>query len=197
MLSENVRRLPQLFVGLALFGVGMGLVVSGRNGQGPWTVFHEGLADHSPLSIGGATILTGIVLLIMVLAMRVKIGFGTVMNIAVIGPSTDLTLWLVDEPSSSLGRAAFTVVAPLVVGLGSSLYLGVRMGPGPRDGVMTGLHDRGVSIRLARFGVEAFAFTGGVLLGGTIGWGTVWWLLAIGPTVQWMLPWFDRGDLAK
>ncbi len=193
MFSPTVRRLPQLFVGLCCFGVGLGLVVRGQNGQGPWTVFHEGLSEHSPLSIGGATVVTGAALLLIVLVMRVRIGFGTVMNIIVIGPATDVTLWLVDEPASAFGRTAFTIVAPLIVGMGSSLYLGVRMGPGPRDGVMTGLHDRGVSIRAARFGIEAFAFTGGVLLGGTIGWGTVWWLVAIGPAVQWMLPWFDRG----
>ncbi len=194
MFSTTLRRLPQLVVGLVLFGIGLALVVRGANGQGPWTVFHEGLSNHTRLSIGAATILTGASLLTVVLVMRVKIGVGTVLNIIVIGPSIDLTLWLIEEPGSALARAGFTLSAPLVVGFGSSLYLGVRLGPGPRDGVMTGLNDRGVSIRAARFAIEAAAFTGGVVLGGTAGWGTLWWLVSVGPAVQWMLPWFDRGQ---
>ncbi len=193
MLTSTARRLPQLIIGLAVFGSGLGLVVRGSNGQGSWTVFHEGLSIRTPLSIGTATILTGAVLLVVVIMMRVKIGIGTILNILIIGPSTDLTLWLVEEPESAVVRGAFTIASPLVVGLGSSLYLGVQLGPGTRDGVMTGLHDRGMSIRAARSGIEAAAFGCGFLLGGTVGWGTIWWLVAIGPTVQWMLPWFDRG----
>jgi len=193
MLSSTARRTPQLIVGLVVFGSGLGLVVRGANGQGAWTVFHEGLSIHTPLSIGTATILTGAALLVVIIGMRVKIGIGTILNILVIGPSTDLTLWLVEEPESTLARGALTIASPLVVGLGSSLYLGVQLGPGTRDGVMTGLHDRGMSIRSARFGIEAMAFSCGFLLGGTVGWGTIWWLVVIGPAVQWMLPWFDRG----
>lgn len=193
MLSSTARRTPQLIVGLIVFGSGLGLVVRGGNGQGSWTVFHEGLSFRTPLSIGTATILTGAALLVAVILMRVKIGIGTIFNILLIGPSTDLTLWLVEEPESTLARGALTIAAPLVVGLGSSLYLGVQLGPGTRDGVMTGLHDRGMSIRSARFGIEAAAFSFGFLLGGTVGWGTIWWLVVIGPAVQWMLPWFDRG----
>jgi len=195
MLSNTVRRIPQLIFGLIVFGSGLGLVVRGRNGQGSWTVFHEGLSLHTPLSIGAATVLTGAALLVALLMMRVKIGIGTILNILVIGPSTDFTLWLVKEPTSSITRAVLTIATPLVVALGSSLYLGAQLGPGTRDGVMTGLHDRGMSIRSARLAIEAAAFSGGFLLGGTIGWGTIWWLVAIGPAVQWMLPWFDRGPL--
>lgn len=191
------RRLPQLVVGLVVFGVGLGLVVEGGYGQGPWTVFHEGLADHTPLSIGTATIVTGVLLLVATLGLRVPIGVGTVLNVALIGPATDLTIWLVDTPGSVGGRAALTLAGPLVTALGSGLYLGVHLGPGPRDGLMAGLHQRGLSIRVARFLIEATAFTAGVLLGGTFGWGTIWWLLVIGPGVQWMLPRFDRGPLPR
>lgn len=192
MFVTDWRGLGQLVAGLMLFGCGMGLVVRGANGQGPWTVFHEGLSDRSPLSIGGATVVTGALLLVIVLAMGVRVGLGTVLNVIIIGPTTDLTLWLVAEPGSAVARVGFTILAPLVVGLGSALYLGVHVGPGPRDGVMTGLAARGWSIRTARFSIEAFAFFGGVLLGGTIGWGTAWWLIAIGPAVQISLSWFDR-----
>jgi uncharacterized membrane protein YczE len=192
MFVTDWRGLVQLVGGLVLFGCGMGLVVRGAHGQGPWTVFHEGLSDHTPLTIGGATVVTGVLLLIIVLAMRVRIGLGTVLNVIVIGPTTDVVLWLVEEPDSATTRVVFTLLAPLVVGLGSALYLGVHVGPGPRDGVMTGLAARGWTIRTARFSIEAFAFLGGVLLGGTIGWGTAWWLIAIGPAVQISLPWFQR-----
>lgn len=196
-MSGTVRRLPQLVIGLIIFGSGLGLVVQGTNGQGPWTVFHEGFADHTPLSIGTATIATGVLLLIATLGLKVPIGVGTVLNVALIGPATDITIWLVETPDSAAGRAALTIAGPLVTALGSGLYLGVHLGPGPRDGLMTGLNERGLSIRTARFAIEAVAFTAGVILGGTFGWGTVWWLLVIGPAVQWMLPPFDRGPLSR
>lgn len=192
MFVTDWRGLVQLVGGLMLFGCGMGLVVRGANGQGPWTVFHEGFSDQTPLTIGGATVVTGVVLLAVVLAMRVRIGLGTVLNVVIIGPTTDLMLWLLEEPDSTIARVVLTLLAPLVVGLGSALYLGAAVGPGPRDGVMTGLAARGWTIRRARFSIEAFAFLGGVLLGGTIGWGTAWWLIAIGPAVQTSLPWFQR-----
>ena len=131
-------------------------------------------------------------ILVLVLTMRERIGLGTLLNIAIIGPATDITLWLLDEPASAGVRAALTLASPFVVAFGSSLYLGVHWGPGPRDGLMTGLHRRGISIRLARFGIEATAFAAGFALGGAVGWGSVWSVVAIGPAVQWMLPWFDR-----
>jgi len=196
-MTATLRRLPQLVIGLVIFGVGLGLVVQGANGQGPWTVFHEGFADHTPLSIGTATIATGILLLIATLGLKVPIGIGTILNVALIGPATDATIWLVDTPDSTAGRAALTILGPLVTALGSGLYLGVHLGPGPRDGLMTGLNQRGLSVRTARFLIEAAAFTAGVVLGGTFGWGTVWWLLTIGPAVQWMLRPFDRGPLTR
>lgn len=195
-MTATVRRLPQLVIGLITFGAGLGIVVQGTNGQGPWTVFHEGFASHTPLSIGTATIATGVLVLVATIGMNVPIGVGTVLNVALIGPSTDLTIWLIDVPDSNGGRAALTIIGPLITALGSGLYLGVHLGPGPRDGLMTGLSQRGLSIRTARFLIEAVAFTAGVILGGTFGWGTVWWLLVIGAGVQWMLPHFDRGPLA-
>lgn len=191
-MSITLRRLPQLVLGLIVFGAGLGLVVQGSNGQGPWTVLHDGLSRHTPLSIGTATIVTGVVVLGATIALRVRIGLGTVLNVVLIGPATDFTIWLLDEPRSTAVRAAMTIAGPIVTAVGSGLYLGVRLGPGPRDGLMQGLSERGLSIRAARFGIEAGAFTAGLALGGAIGWGTVWWLAVIGPGVQWMIPWFDR-----
>ena len=100
--------------------------------------------------------------------------------------------WLLDEPDSIFVRVGLTLASPFVIALGTSLYLGVHWGPGPRDGLMTGLNERGVSIRLARFLIELTAFVVGFVLGGAVGWGSAWAVLAIGPAVQWMLPWFDR-----
>ncbi len=196
-MNPTLRRLPQLIIGLIIFGAGLGLVVQGSNGQGPWTVLHEGLSNHSPLTIGTATVATGVAVLIATLAMRVRIGVGTLLNIALIGPATDIVIWLVDRPDGAAARAVLTIAGPILVALGSGLYLGVHLGPGPRDGLMTGLHDRGASIRTSRFAIEAAAFTAGVVLGGTVGWGTIWWLVFIGPGVQWMLPHFDRGPVGR
>ena len=182
----------QIVAGLWIFGAGLAFVVRGANGQGAWTVFHDGLSQHTPFSIGGATVLTGLVILVLVLVMRERIGLGTLLNIAIIGPATDTTLWMLDEPDSSVLRILLTLSSPFVIAFGSSLYLGVHWGPGPRDGLMTGLNRRGVSIRLARFLIELTAFVVGFVLGGAVGWGSVWAVVAIGPAVQWMLPWFDR-----
>jgi len=191
-LVELLRRLPQLLVGLGIFGAGLALIVRAGYGQGPWTVFHEGISRHTPLSIGGATIATGAVILVVVVIFREPIGVGTVANVIFIGLATDLTLALVDEPESILPRLTLAFASPLLVALGSGLYLGVRLGPGPRDGLMTGLQKRGVAIWKARFGIEAVPFTIGLILGGTAGLGTIWWLLVIGPAVQFALGFFDH-----
>lgn len=189
---RSLRDTIQILVGLSLFGVGLGFTVRGGYGQEPWTVFHDGVSRNTPLTIGLATVLTGAILLAVVLLMRVRIGLGTLLNVAIIGPATDATLWVIDQPSAVAGRVALTLAAPFIVAIGSGLYLGVHWGPGPRDGLMTGLNDRGLSIGRARFVIEATAFVVGVVLGGTIGWGTVWWLVVIGPAVQWTLHRFDR-----
>ena len=137
-LVELLRRLPQLLIGLGLFGAGLALIVRAGYGQGPWTVFHEGISLHTPLSIGGATIATGAVILVIVLILREPIGIGTVANVLCIGLATDLTLALVDEPESTLPRVALAFVSPLLVALGSGLYLGgparPRTARRPHDG---------------------------------------------------------------
>ncbi len=187
-----LRRLPQTLLGVTAFGVGIGLVVRGRNGQGPWTVFHEGVSLHTPLTIGTVAIITSAALVVFLVFARVAVGLGTLINTVMIGVAIDLTLFVVDQPASMGGRVAMTLVGPLLVALGTGLYLGVRFGPGPRDGFMNALSERGVPLWLARFCIEAFPFVIGTLLGGNIGWGTVYWLLAIGPAVHFMVPLFAR-----
>lgn len=182
--SVQLRRVPRLVVGLVVFGAGAACAVAGDWGLPGWDVLHQGISTQTPLTIGLATIAVGAALLLVMVALREPIGLGTVGNVALIGLSVDATLWLLDDPSDPWFRAGLTLASPLVVAVGSGLYLGVRLGSGPRDGLMTALDRRGVTLWKARFGIEATALVVGVLLGGTIGWGTIWFLVAIGPAVQ-------------
>ena len=179
--------MPRLLLGLVLFGFGLGMVVLGGYGLPGWDVFHQGLAERTPLTIGTAVIVIGVVLLIVMLVLHEPIGVGTLANVVVIGLVLDATLWLIDAPVNTAARVLLTLTGPIVVAIGSGYYIGVRLGPGPRDGLMTALDRRGVTLWKARFGIEAVALSGGVLLGGTAGWGTVWFLVSIGPAVQFFL----------
>jgi len=182
-----LRRVPRLMLGLVLFGFGLGMVVLGGYGLPGWDVFHQGLAERTPLTIGTAVIVIGVVLLIVMLVLHEPIGVGTLANVVVIGLVLDATLWLIDAPVNTAARVLLTLTGPIVVAIGSGYYIGVRLGPGPRDGLMTALDRRGVTLWKARFGIEALALSSGVLLGGTAGWGTVWFLVSIGPAVQFFL----------
>ena len=185
------RRFPQLIAGQWIFGMGLGFVVLGGQGQGPWVVWDEGVSLHTPLTIGTVAILTGLALVAGLICAREPIGFGTLANAVVVGVSTDVTLALFDRPDALVGQVALTLVSPWLVALGSGLYLGVMLGPGPRDGVMTALHRRGVPIWRARFFIEAVPFTIGAILGGTVGWGTIYWLVIIGPAVNLGMKFFS------
>jgi uncharacterized membrane protein YczE len=182
--AVQLRRTPRLLLGLVLFGIGIALIVLGDFGLPGWDVFHQGLSEITPITIGQAVILVGAVIIGLLLLLHEPIGLGTIANMLVIGLAMDATLWLVDEPSATWARAAFTLLGPVIVAIGSGLYLGVRLGPGPRDGLMTALARRGITLWKARFSVEALALVSGYLLGGTVGWGTVWFLVSIGPLLQ-------------
>ncbi len=195
-LGVSTRRLLQLVVGLALFGLGSGLMVQSDLGNPPWDVFHEGFSLSSPLSIGVAAIVTSFGVLLLWIPLRERPGVGTLANAVLIGVFIDLTVLAVETPDRLWPRIALMLVGVLLVGIGSGLYIGVRLGPGPRDGLMTGLARRGLSLRLARTGVEAAALAVGWALGGTVGVGTLVFALGIGPLVQVFLPRFDMGDAA-
>ena len=182
--------MPQLVAGLLVFGMGLGFSVRGVQGEGPWTVFHEGVSLHTPLTIGTVTILTGVTLVVGLVWVREPVGFGTLMNGLIVGLSTDATLVLFDQPATLAPQVAMTLAGPLLVALGSGLYLGVKLGPGPRDGVMTAMYRRGVPIWLGRLIIEAVPFVIGAALGGRVGWGTVYWLVAIGPAVNLSMKFF-------
>lgn len=190
----TVRRLPGLLLGLALFGFGMGLMVEANLGLSPWEALHQGISIHTPLTIGMAGILTGFIVLLAWIPLRQRPGLGTVLNIMVIGLVIDGTLLVIETPGSFVARLAFMLGGIVITAVGSGMYIGMRLGPGPRDGLMTGLARRGLSIRLARFLIEGSVLLVGWLLGGTIGLGTVAFAVLIGPLVQFFL---ERVDVAR
>ncbi len=187
-----LRRLPGLLLGLVLFGVGIALMAASGLGLGPWEAFHQGIANRTGLALGTVSILVGIPVLVLWWPLGERPGIGTVLNIALIGVATNLALPLLPRPTEPLAKLAMSVGGVLVIGLGSGLYLAADLGPGPRDGLMTGLHHRfGWSIRRARTGIEVLALVVGFLLGGTIGLGTILFAFGIGPVVQALLRVFD------
>jgi uncharacterized protein len=179
------RQFAGLVLGLALFGAGEGLVVDARLGNSPWTVFAEGLSKHTPLSVGGATVAISFGVLTLWIPLRTRPGLGTVMNAVLIGVFIDVTLSVVDLSQSAAALRGVEVLAGIaLVGVGSGFYLGAALGPGPRDGLMTGLHFRtGRPLFLMRTGVELSAFAIGVVLGGKAGLGTLAFALLVGPAV--------------
>ncbi|MFF2662100.1 YitT family protein [Kitasatospora sp. NPDC058032] len=184
------RRVPQLFVGLALYGASMGLMLRSGLGLDPWDVFHQGLQGTVGLSVGAWVTICGALVLLLWIPLRQRPGLGTVANVLVIGAAMDATVRVVEAPGALPARIALMVGAIVLNGLATGLYIGARLGPGPRDGLMTGLHRRtGRSLRLIRTGIELTVLAAGVLLGGTVGVGTVAYALAIGPLAQFFLPW--------
>ena len=185
------RRLPQLYVGLFLYGVSLALMVRGALGLAPWDVLHSGFIRHVPMTLGQAVVLFSFVVLVLWIPLREMPGLGTISNAVVVGLSADVTLAVLDRPDSIAGRLGLMVSGVLLCGLASALYIGAQLGRGPRDGLMTGLSRRtGLSLRLVRTGLEVSVVVIGLLLGGVLGVGTVVYALAIGPLTQLMLPWF-------
>lgn len=185
--TPRIRRGALLLAGLYLFGVGLAFTIEADLGADPWTVFHQGVGDLTGLSIGTITVLTGLAILLLLRVFDEPLGVGTIANALVIGPAIDITLWMIPDLTNLAIRIALLAAAPVVVGLASGLYLGSRCGPGPRDGVMTALNRRGIKTWIARTGVELTALTIGFVLGGTVGIGTAWTALMIGPCVQFFL----------
>lgn len=181
------RRLLQLLPGLALCGVGLASMVRARLGLGPWDVLHQGLSERTGLPIGTLVILVGLVVLLGWLPLRQRVGVGTLCNALLIGLVIDGVLAVAPEVHGLVARWSFLLIGVLLMGLGSGLYIGAGLGPGPRDGLMTGLAAKGYSLRLVRTFIELTALGVGWALGGTAGVGTLIFALGIGPLVQWFL----------
>jgi uncharacterized membrane protein YczE len=184
------RRLGQLALGLVLYGLTLAMIIRATLGNSPWDVLHQGMARHLPISIGTAVILMSLVVLLAWIPLRELPGLGTILNSVVVGLSADVFLGLIEEPSSSGAQWVLLHGGVSLNGVATALYIGSQFGPGPRDGLMTGLHRRtGVSIQLVRTSLEVGVVVVGTVLGGTLGLGTVVYAVAIGPLVQRMLPW--------
>ena len=183
------RRLVQLYAGLVAFAFGEALVVRANLGVIPWDVLHQGLVRQLGLSIGQWSIIVGAVVLLLWIPLRERPGVGTVSNVVVIGASLDAFLSVLAPTGVMAVRVAYLVLGILVNGVATAAYVGARLGPGPRDGLMTGLVRRtGASVRLVRTGIEVAVVIVGWLLGGNLGVGTVLFALAIGPVVHVFLP---------
>ncbi|HET7566935.1 MAG TPA: hypothetical protein VFJ91_03025 [Gaiellaceae bacterium] len=186
-------RLGQLFLGLVLYGTSSSLLVLARLGLDPWDVFHQGLARHSPISIGTWAILVGAAVLLLWIPLRQLPGIGTLCNVVMVGGTMDVVLSLFDPPHGMVGRVACLLAGVALNGVATGLYIGAGLGPGPRDGLMTGLAARGHSIRVVRTGLEVTVLATGWLLGGTVGVGTVVYAVSIGPLAHVFIPFFSRG----
>lgn len=183
------RRLPQLMAGLVLYGVSMAMMLRSGLGLDPWDVLHYGVATWLPLSFGGVVIATGVAVLLLWIPLRQMPGLGTVANAIVIGLATDAALALLVTSEGMVARTAMLAGGIVLNGLATALYIGAQLGPGPRDGLMTGLVRRtGWSVRVVRTSIELSVVVTGWLLGGVVGIGTIAYALAIGPLVQMMLP---------
>ncbi|MFF0215545.1 membrane protein YczE [Streptomyces vinaceus] len=182
------RRLLQLYVGLALYGASSAFLVRAGLGLDPWDVFHQGLAERTGWSIGTVSVAVGALVLLLWVPLRQRPGLGTVSNVFAVGLTMDGTLAVLPDVHGTLAQVALLTAGIVLNGVATGLYIAARFGPGPRDGLMTGLHRRtGRSLRLVRTGIELTVLAAGVLLGGTAGVGTVAYALAIGPLSQLFL----------
>lgn len=185
------RRLLQLLAGLAMYGVSLAMFIRAGLGLDPWDVFHQGLAGKTGLSIGTVVVIVSFLVLLLWIPLRQRPGVGTLCNAVLVGVFADLGLALIPEFSHLGGQAGMLGGAVLLNGIASACYIGARLGPGARDGLMTGLARRtGWSVRSSRTGIEVVVLAAGWLLGGSIGVGTVLYAVAIGPLVQLLLPHF-------
>lgn len=185
-------RLVRLLIGLFLYGFTMAMMVESTLGLDPWDVFHEGLAHKLPLTFGQVVIVVGAVVLVLWVPLRQWPGVGTVLNVIVIGLAADFGIAVISQPDNLWLRAALLVGGVVGNGFAGALYIGARLGPGPRDGLWLGLVRRtGHSVRFWRTSIEVSVLAVGFVLGGTVGVGTVLYALTIGPISQFFLPYAE------
>ena len=183
-----MERIARCVAGLCLFGLGISLLIAANLGAAPWDVFHTGISERTGWPVGAIIIAVGIALLALWIPLKESPGLGTVLNAFEIGLVVGFVLPAIPEPEALVLRVVMMIGGVVIIAVGSGLYIGAGLGPGPRDGLMTGLARRGLSIRLARTGIEVLVLIVGVLLGGSIGIGTAVFALCIGPLVQIFLP---------
>jgi uncharacterized membrane protein YczE len=185
------RRILQLLIGLFLYGIGIALIVRAAIGVAPWDVLTQGIDNHTHLGFGLITVLMSGVVLLLWIPIRQKLGIGTVLNALLVGPSADVGLWLIPEGLDLWLRIVLFAAGLLVLAAATGLYIGAHFGPGPRDGLMTGLHRRtGWKIWIVRTGIEVVVLAIGWALGGNVGVGTVLFAVLVGPLCNWTIPLF-------
>lgn len=187
-----LRRLLQLYIGLCLYGVSIAMYVRAALGVDPWDVFHLGVSQQLSADFGTVMIVTGALVLLLWIPLRQRPGLGTVSNVIVLGLAANATLAVLQTPDTLWLKGGLLIAAVVLNALATGMYIGAGFGPGPRDGLMTGLHARtGWSLRLIRTSIELTVLVIGYLLGGSVGIGTLVYALAIGPLIQLCLPWFQ------
>ena len=182
------RRLVRCLIGLAIFAIGISLQMNANIGAPPWDVFHQGVAKQTDISIGKIIVITGFTLLLLWIPLRQKPGLGTILNALEIGLIADVALEIIPEPNNIFIRIVMVIVGIITVAVGTGLYIGSALGPGPRDGLMTGLAQRGIPIRIGRTAVEVTVMIIGYALGGQVGVATFAFAFGVGPLVQFFLP---------
>jgi uncharacterized membrane protein YczE len=186
--DRPIERIARCVFGLALFGIGVALLIRSDLGAAPWDVFHTGVSELTGIPVGTVLILTGLGLLVLWIPLREQPGLGTILNAIEIGLVVDLVLPFLPETERLAPRLGMMIGGVLLIAVGSGFYIGAGLGPGPRDGLMTGLARRGPSIKVARTGIEVTVLVIGVLLGGAVGIGTAVFAISIGPLVERILP---------
>lgn len=190
----RLRRLVQLYIGLYLYGLGAALQVASHLGASPWDVLHQGLSRQTGLTIGTWSVIVGALLMLLWIPLRQRPGLGTLSNVVLVGVSLDVSLWWLPEADGLVWRSLYLVAGIVVLAAATGCYIGAKLGPGPRDGLMTGLAAKGLSVRAARTLIEVTVVVVGFLLGGTVGAGTLLFALAIGPLTQPFLPMMEVRD---
>ena len=190
--------MPRLLGGLTLCGLGIAMMIRAELGLGPWDVLHQGLSVATGITVGVASIVVGAVVLVLWVPLRQRPGVGTLTNVVMIGLVLDVALSLTTPPTSLWVRWSLLISGPLVFAVGVALYIGAGVGTGPRDGVMTGLERLGVPIAVGRTAIELTALGAGWLLGGTVGLGTIYFAVIVGPVIHVAMPrlrapWFPPG----
>lgn len=193
-LRVGVAQFLQLYLGLVGFGVSLALMVRAELGLGPWDVFHQGVADRLGVQLGWVTIGTSALVMLAWIPLRQRPGLGTISNLVLVGLIVNAALDVITTPDAMAMRILFLIAGVVMNGVSTACYIGAGLGPGPRDGLMTGLSQRGHSIRKVRTFIELTVLAVGFVLGGTVGFGTILYALSIGPLTHVLLPKLDRAD---
>ncbi|WP_443722661.1 membrane protein YczE [Rathayibacter rubneri] len=197
MSQWRVRAVPRLLSGLLLYGIADAMMIRASLGVDPWTVFAQGLSRQTGLGIGLLTNVIGLLVLLLWIPLRQRPGLGTVLNVLTVGPAIELGMWLIPTPATLWGQILLFTAGLVLLAVASGIYIGAHLGPGPRDGLMTGLHRRtGLPIWVGRSGVEATVLLIGWALGGNVGFGTLAFAVLIGPLCTVTLPLLGVGRRA-